>query len=581
VAPSNNLAAPSRTLAASRLTLALVALGFASIAFWDSLALLVSPHQSEIYHVPYPATTVILPAIVNVLALAAIVFAALVFTRNLPRLHRILLAALLCSTPWIAVKVIMVFATHDIAHTQSIALFAACILSFLFFAFFPSTVALQPLAVFWQLMRAPLSIAGCVGAVTVLQLCWMFCATLHADTSFLPAPAPPSTLTPPPGRVLWIVLDELGQSPLYEHRLPGLNLPNLDTLRDQSTLFTHVVPAGDATEAVLPALITGQPVRRILTSPTGALTLVTPSGHHSLNPQDTVFHDADALGYRSAVVGWYNPYCRILPRVLTSCVWSGHMTLDVTFPESTAAANILHPLLRLLRKIPNFLHPRPGLRLDDYDSSLAHTQDFIELDHDSTAALNDPRLNFLLLHMPVPHPLGIWDRHTRRFAIGHSSYVDNLALADLYLGRIRAQLQAAHQWDDATIVLMGDHSWRTWILWAGGPAWSPQDQQILRSTRNDDRPAFLVKLPHQSQPAQLTQPFAAENTRALLDSLLTHSLTTPAQLNSWAQTQPPPRPKTSATSHLEGSPPVAVPPHKVCYTTQVATESLSACGDMV
>jgi len=37
---------------------------------------------------------------------------------------------------------------------------------------------------------------------------------------------------------------------------------------------------------------------------------------------DTVFQDALNLDYSTAVAGWYNPYCRVLPDVLDRCFWT-------------------------------------------------------------------------------------------------------------------------------------------------------------------------------------------------------------------------------------------------------------------
>jgi hypothetical protein len=61
----------------------------------------------------------------------------------------------------------------------------------------------------------------------------------------------------------------------------------------------------------------------------------------------------------------------------------------------------------------------------------------------------------VLLHLPIPHPNGIYDRHTGQLATAGSSYIDNLALADRCLAGIRRTLVESGQWDSATVVVMG------------------------------------------------------------------------------------------------------------------------------
>jgi arylsulfatase A-like enzyme len=340
-------------------------------------------------------------------------------------------------------------------------------------------------------------------------------------------------------RVIWIVLDELGYRQVYEHRPRGLDLPTFDRLRAESTVFSDVRPAGMYTELVLPSLMTGQAVDRIRSSADGLrLQMHDEQGWQTFHQQDTVFADANALGYRSAVVGWYIPYCRLLPAVLSSCVWTSPSELANMFPSHRMGPNLVHPFLRLLHKVSFSLSPRRGPLPDELDDGNLHIQAFQKLDRASDAALADPRNTFLLLHMPIPHPKGIWDRHRKQFAVDRSSYVDNLALADAYLGHICQLLAASGQWDNATLLVMGDHAWRTRQLWRKTSAWSAEDEAASDGGQFDDRPGYLLKLPHQHTPAQLTTAFPALRTRALLYQLLSSRFTRPEQLQQWVQQVP-------------------------------------------
>ena len=49
--------------------------------------------------------------------------------------------------------------------------------------------------------------------------------------------------------------------------------------------------------------------------------------------------------------------------------------------------------------------------------------------------LRDQRIRFAFLHMPIPHPPGIYDRTTHQLS-SHGDYLDNLVLADETLGAL-------------------------------------------------------------------------------------------------------------------------------------------------
>lgn len=509
-------------------------LALSGACFLDALFLAVSPRHDAVYHLVGSVWAVLLPLVFNVLLLAAVFYAAMACVRPFPRAARILYAALLSILPWVLVKNICFLRGHTFPHHQSVALLLGCCVCALTLGALPWNWAHRAFEAAWATGRAFLFIAGGVVAVTLLQILYFGFLARHLNADSSPAESVRVGVTAPAGRVIWIVFDELGYEQVYGHRLTGLALPNFDRLAAESTVFTDARPAGMYTEFVLPSLFTGLHVLSTRASADGRdLTLSTPTGQLPFNMQDTVFADADALGYRSGVVGWYNPYCRLLTSVLSTCYWTGQTELSDLFPAHSFWPNLLHPLIRLMHKAPAFIHHPEGPSLDEMDEGRLHIADFINLDRESRAALRDSSDNFLLLHLPVPHPTGIWDRHTHRFAVDRSSYVDNLALADIYLGRVRSLLEAKGQWDTATVVIMGDHAWRTQLLWVGQPSWNIDDQRASEGGHFDDRPAYIVKLPGQRVPALITQPFAAVNTRPLLDALLAHRIQNPVELARW------------------------------------------------
>jgi hypothetical protein len=121
---------------------------------------------------------------------------------------------------------------------------------------------------------------------------------------------------------------------------------------------------------------------------------------------------------------------------------------------------------------------------------------------------------------------------------GESSYLDNLALTDRCLATLRATLEQQGQWDASTIVIMGDHSWRTKQAWrrAGHtPRWTKEEEIASQGGQYDERPVYLVKLPNQTTPMHVDTVFHTLNTYSLLCALLQHSIGSPEELVKWAQ----------------------------------------------
>ena len=129
-------------------------------------------------------------------------------------------------------------------------------------------------------------------------------------------------------RIVWLVFDELSYRQTFEHRFPGLAMPAFDQLRSESFLFQDLQPAASYTDVALPALFLGKGVDDIKSDLDGRAILKL-SGQNRwsvLDPQATVFGEAQRNGWASGVVGWWNPYCRILPNTLDYCYWTTEET---------------------------------------------------------------------------------------------------------------------------------------------------------------------------------------------------------------------------------------------------------------
>ncbi len=369
--------------------------------------------------------------------------------------------------------------------------------------------------------------------LTVGQLCLYVVTTRALD-------APPALHHPMMAagtarpRIVLIILDELGYDPAFAHRLPGLRLPAFDALAAQSTQFTQAVAPGLYTEQVVPALLAGSPVPLVAFSSSGELFFRNAKGApwQTLADTGTIFGDALQRNYTTAAIGWHNPYCRLLAASLDHCFFASRANSVTPDFDSRASfrANLLGPARHLLRN----LREQDPFRRADAQEATTHIQDLQNLLQAADAQIQHGGADFLFIHLPVPHPSGIYSRARSTFDIsGTTSYVDNLALADHVLAHLRDELKASGTWDSSAVIVMGDHSWRTVQQWIPTRSWTAEDQTASRGGGYDPRPAYLVKLPGQQTGALVDQPFPTIRTRTLLDAIMGGKVRTAGDLKRW------------------------------------------------
>jgi hypothetical protein len=329
--------------------------------------------------------------------------------------------------------------------------------------------------------------------------------------------------TPQPPRVhpkiVWIVFDELSFDQLFEHRARNLALPNFDALRAQSTLLTNVQPVGARTVKVLPSLITGHGVddTRFSFSNKFSVHYTNVHGWHPLDGSGTVFHDAQQAGWRTAVVGWYNPYCTLYAGAIDDCYFMNLDRIDGDMAQKNSFwRNTYAPLQQVVREI------KAPARADKDSCNVdvrQRLQTQLDLNRHATQVLKTDQADLIFFHFSVPHSPNVWSRIEDDYTTYcDSSYLDNLALADRMLGEFMAQLRSSPRWQDTTVIVEGDHSWRLW-LWDWLPAWTAEDEA---ATRNgfDPRPAMIVHQAGQTTPATLSNPWLLLNIHDVVEKVL-------------------------------------------------------------
>jgi hypothetical protein len=511
---------------------AVTAFGATTIIVLTLLAPLVSPLHHELYHLYGPPSAVIVPVLLNFAGVWIVLALLLAGGFRFRWLNVCLWCILGVFLPWMLVQDWFSL-THGSMSRTSNTVFLALLFIAVAILLAMRSRALTLLRHVRRLATVMLGFAALNGVLILAQILWSGWQSRRLDT---PRPLhQPAVASANHGRILWIVLDELSYRQIYEHRYPGLKLPAFDRLAAVSTVFTRTVPAGYFTDIVLPSLMTGQHLDNVGAPAAGFPLLVRNASTRvwqPFAPHQTVFQDALNAGYGTAVAGWWNPYCRILSEVLDQCFWTSHSELrGGMYSSQSVISNTESPVLNVLRMMP--WHSSPP------DSTYFHQLDYRELVAAGDKLLEDRSATFLLLHMPIPHGPGIYNRQTASFATSKTagfatsnpSYLDNLALCDDYLGHVRKELEENGTWDSTTLVLMGDHSWRI----TSEADLAPEERAASNGGQFDDRPAYIVKLAHQNTPARIDTLFAALRTRDLFDNLLSGRISTSRQLARWAQ----------------------------------------------
>ena len=352
-----------------------------------------------------------------------------------------------------------------------------------------------------RLMRVGSAVAAALiifALCSIAQLLWVATwkpAPNQITAAWAASPQPPRKH---PLRV-WVVFDELSYDQVFEHRARDLNLPNFDALRAQSTLFTDTQPAGYHTVKIIPSLLTGKIVDGIRYNFHNRLWV-----HHEaddkwapINGQQTVFADADQAGWRTAAVGWYNPYCAIYSDAIQNCFWTNRDMFDGLMAQDASFwTNVYTPLEQVVRELKS--PARADRHLCSFDVRHRYRTE-TDLQQHAFQLLHTDQADFVFLHLAIPHSPNIWSRINGDYTqTCDSSYLDNLALVDRVLGRVVSTLQASPRWNQTTLIVQGDHGWRI-DAWNWLPAWTEEDDAASRGVF-DPRPALIIHQPGQNGP---------------------------------------------------------------------------------
>jgi hypothetical protein len=343
--------------------------------------------------------------------------------------------------------------------------------------------AAQPLVRAIRFALASLAFSALWIVPQLLHLALLPTPVMGAVTAPLTFPASNSSR-----RIIWILFDELSYDQTFEHPAAGMRLPNFDRLRTESISFSNLKPVGYETSRIIPSLLVGASFEEFRSTIDGRLSYKDQALRRwtAYDANATLFGVARQNGWKTGADGWFIPYCGILGSAVNVC----YRDSGILLPTEEFGASEKMSVLANAAIVPNqFLaaltQEKKSLaeqHIETYQTVMAHTQALIE----------DQQLRFVFLHLPVPHPPGIYDRQRHALRPG-GDYLDNLVLADDTLGTLMREIDATASASQTTVIVTSDHSWRI-RLWKSAGDWSAEQERVSGG-RFDDRPVLLIHFP--------------------------------------------------------------------------------------
>jgi hypothetical protein len=323
-------------------------------------------------------------------------------------------------------------------------------------------------------------------------------------------------------RTALIIFDMLDYELLFDpaSKPPDVQIPEFNKLRYESVFAEKATTNSKWTLTAIPTLTTGRIVADAepVSSDDLLLTFAGSREQKTWKQQPTIFSEARDARIATGLVGWYHPYCRIFGPMLASCEW-------VPYPESfedrgSTPLSVERAVIEVMVDELFGLHPplvvdsmlqiNKNIRrkyIDSYQRLLAA----------AAHALTDPKLNFVVVHMSVPHTPSIYNRATQQFSMEDGDYLDNIALADRTLGKLRHEMEHAGLWDTTNIVVTADHGFRD----PETPGW--------KHTPTPEHVPLFVKMSGFHESVVDEQPFEIVRVYHLLLALLRRQVITPEQ----------------------------------------------------
>jgi hypothetical protein len=335
-------------------------------------------------------------------------------------------------------------------------------------------------------------------------------------------------------RFVWVIFDELDERLLFDVRPSRLRLSEFDNFRAQSIDATHAIaPNPDTTPSLLSLIVGGTITQAKLDTSNFLFRLKGCRKWENVSSYPNAFSEARAAGFDTGLSGWHHPYCRILGNVLSDCAWTPSTSPVAIAAESLESQPFLEKALYLAEwQAESFpfsgkfgFAAQPGGGPVVRRAMIAKYQGVMDAGY---RMLRNKRINLVLIHVPIPHPPGIWDASEHKFTTKDADYLDTLQLADESLGRIRKELERMGDWDASTILVTSDHPYRIGM-------WHDYTKEMQRLTqmRVSRFIPFLLKMPRQQREIIYPTQFNTAVTASLAMAVLKQQVTSTHDAVRW------------------------------------------------
>ena len=321
----------------------------------------------------------------------------------------------------------------------------------------------------------------------------------------------------PGNPVVWIVFDEWDYDLTFRRR-DGVVFPEVERLRKQSVFLENVRAAGKSTLMAMPGLLLGQIVKEYRPATASGARFVTVGATESFPGPRTIFDSARQFGYRSGIVGWYHPYCRIFADVVDTCVWDD-LRLSFLRPQGSLGERTAASLRESI-ELENLPFAGPS------NATLRHFSTVRMMVEQGSLAASHSGRSFSFLHLPVPHaPFFRLDAGGRLVPLPtrDESYDAGLEALDRALGSVRRAMEQSGVWDEALVVVTSDHPYR---------------HQFEGGYGNGHVP-MMIKFPHQTAPVTYSHPFQAVETKSLIEDFMQGTVASPERAVAWLERSTP------------------------------------------
>jgi len=340
-----------------------------------------------------------------------------------------------------------------------------------------------------------------------------------------PATMPSEGRTPMRSRVVLIVFDELDRVRAFSERPANLQLEHFDALQKQSIYGENAISPEEETTRSIPSYLLNRRISKVDPLAFGKITGIDEATGKPVDiaKSPNLFSKVFAAGGRSAVVGWFLPYCRIFAGS-TYCHWE--MSAGKAIEEYQPVATLM---LQNFAKATGDLPFAKRLSLTAFGDARinrvdqnAHRSSYEAILERATSIVANPDFDLVYLHIPVPHFPVIIDRTGKWIDYDSDDYYANLVLADRALGELQSVLESSRMWEKTNVIVVGDHGFRV----------GPTPRKGSSAWRHVP---FLLKLAGQHERVDYSPRFDTLIIHDLALMLLQHKSMPPAETVDWLE----------------------------------------------